>query len=75
MASDLLSRRSDAYDTPPGIDRIGFKSHEPRVNAIDGARGFLALGVALHHAVIYYHFVRTDEWAAPPSRFDTLAGQ
>jgi peptidoglycan/LPS O-acetylase OafA/YrhL len=45
------------------------------MNAIDGARGFLALGVALHHAVIYYHFIRTGEWVAPPSRFYTLAGQ
>jgi len=59
----------------PVFDRVGFKSNAPRVNVIDGARGFLALSVALHHSVIYYHFIRTGEWVAPPSRFYTLAGQ
>ncbi|WP_204314422.1 hypothetical protein, partial [Klebsiella aerogenes] len=38
----------------PGFDRAGFKSTAVRVNAIDGVRGFLALGVAIHHSVIYY---------------------
>lgn len=59
----------------PGFDRAGFKSTAVRVNAIDGVRGFLALGVAIHHSVIYYQFVRSGIWQVPPSRFYTLIGQ
>jgi peptidoglycan/LPS O-acetylase OafA/YrhL len=58
----------------PVFGRAGFASNGVRVNSIDGARGFLALGVALHHSVIYYQFIRTGLWAAPPSQFYTLIG-
>lgn len=59
----------------PVFGRAGFASNGFRVNSIDGARGFLALGVALHHSVIYYQFIGTGLWAAPPSQFYTLIGQ
>jgi len=35
---------------------------------IDGLRGILAFSVFLHHSVIWYYFLRTDKWGAPPSQ-------
>ncbi len=43
--------------------------------SLDGLRGFLALGVFFHHAVIFYFFYVTGKWVLPPSRFYTLLGQ
>lgn len=42
---------------------------------IDGLRGFLALGVFLHHALITYSFLSTGVWQNPPSQFYTMIGQ
>ena len=39
-----------------------------RVQSIDGLRGYLALGVLLHHAAIYPSFLSTGVWSAPRSR-------
>ena len=36
--------------------------------SIDGLRGILAFSVFLHHSVIWYYFLRTDDWSHPPSR-------
>lgn len=46
-----------------------------RYLALDGLRGFLALGVFFHHAVIFYFFYATGKWQIPPSTFYTLLGQ
>lgn len=35
---------------------------------IDGLRGFLAFGVFVHHASIWYTFLKTRIWALPASR-------
>lgn len=35
--------------------------------AIDGLRGYLALGVFLHHSVVWYFYVRTAPWGLPPA--------
>jgi peptidoglycan/LPS O-acetylase OafA/YrhL len=59
----------------PVFARAGFASNGTRVNSIDGLRGFLALGVALHHSVIYYEFLRIGRWHTPPSQFYALLGQ
>lgn len=42
---------------------------------LDGLRGFLALGVFFHHAVVFYFFYVTGKWQVPPSVFYTLLGQ
>ncbi|MDC8759269.1 acyltransferase family protein [Janthinobacterium fluminis] len=37
--------------------------HRPgRVSSLDGLRGFLALGVFVHHAAIWYFYSRTGKW-------------
>ncbi len=46
-----------------------------RFHAIDGLRGFLALGVFFHHAVISYFYYQHGRWETPPSQFYTLLGQ
>lgn len=43
--------------------------------SIDGLRGYLALGVVLHHAVITFYAQHGSAWQNPPSRFYTLIGQ
>lgn len=35
--------------------------------ALDGLRGYLASGVLLHHAAIWYRFMHGAEWTVPPS--------
>lgn len=42
-------------DPPPG-----------RNAAIDGLRGYLAFGVFLHHATVWYFYARTGTWGLPP---------
>lgn len=42
-------------DPPPG-----------RNVAIDGLRGYLAFGVFLHHATVWYFYARTGAWGLPP---------
>lgn len=46
--------------------------HSP---TIDGLRGFLAFGVFVYHASIWYSFVKTGVWTVPESRFFTHLGQ
>lgn len=46
-----------------------------RFVAVDGLRGYLALSVFLHHAVIWYYYLHTDKWDLPPSHFYNHLGQ
>jgi len=48
------------------------QGHAP---SIDGLRGFLAFGVFIHHACIWYAFLQTGAWAPPASRVYTHLGQ
>jgi peptidoglycan/LPS O-acetylase OafA/YrhL len=59
LASTPLLRWAD---TPP-------KAVAARVHAIDGLRGFLALGVVFHHAAVYHQYLQSGQWALPPTRF------
>jgi peptidoglycan/LPS O-acetylase OafA/YrhL len=34
---------------------------------LDGLRGYMAFGVFLYHSVIWYHYLRTGAWGAPPA--------
>jgi len=49
--------------------------HRNRVTTLDGLRGYLALGVYFHHALIYRNFLINGTWELPPSRFYIMLGQ
>lgn len=38
-----------------------------RYENIDGLRGFLALGVFIHHATIWHQYLQTNSWESPKS--------
>jgi peptidoglycan/LPS O-acetylase OafA/YrhL len=46
-----------------------------RYASIDGLRGYLAFCVFLHHAAVWYAYLRTGAWTIPPSRLYTQLGQ
>ena len=46
---------------------FGAPASSGRFASIDGLRGFLALAVFMHHSVIWFVFLRTGSWVAPPS--------
>ena len=46
-----------------------------RFHAIDGLRGYLALGVLVHHVVINEQFYRTGSWDLTLSRLNTFLGR
>jgi len=51
------------------------KNASSRYETIDGLRGFLALGVFIHHATIWFRFLRTAKWSTPPSNlYNHLGG-
>jgi len=46
-----------------------------RFETIDGLRGFLAIGVFIHHSTIWYKYIHTDQWVAPNSNLFSQLGQ
>lgn len=46
-----------------------------RYHAIDGLRGFLALAVMFHHAVITHFLYSTGQWQLPPSHIAIFLGR
>ncbi|MBB3258022.1 peptidoglycan/LPS O-acetylase OafA/YrhL [Paraburkholderia bannensis] len=46
-----------------------------RFHALDGLRGFLAIGVVLHHIYINHHFYQTGTWELTTSRLSTFLGR
>jgi peptidoglycan/LPS O-acetylase OafA/YrhL len=46
-----------------------------RYASLDGLRGYCAFFVFLHHASIWYSYLHTNSWAAPPSHFYNHLGQ
>jgi peptidoglycan/LPS O-acetylase OafA/YrhL len=57
------------------VKRFGAPKQEGRFAAIDGLRGYLAFFVFVHHAAIWYFFLRSSEWKAAPSNLYTHFGQ
>jgi peptidoglycan/LPS O-acetylase OafA/YrhL len=45
-----------------------------RYESIDGLRGFLALGVFIHHTGIWYQYLHTGSWSAPKSNLYNQLG-
>jgi peptidoglycan/LPS O-acetylase OafA/YrhL len=46
-----------------------------RFATIDGLRGYLAFFVFLHHSCVWYFYLRTGIWQAPPSNLYNHLGQ
>jgi peptidoglycan/LPS O-acetylase OafA/YrhL len=46
-----------------------------RYESIDGLRGFLAIGVFIHHTTIWYQYLHSGIWDVPKSNLYTLLGQ
>ena len=46
-----------------------------RTTSIDGLRGYLAFSVFIHHAAIWYFYLRSGEWQAPPTALYNQLGQ
>ncbi len=46
-----------------------------RFESIDGLRGFLAIGVFIHHATIWHQYIQKGVWNVPKSNLYTLLGQ
>ncbi len=55
--------------------RFPVQVHEGRASTIDGLRGYLAFAVFLHHATIWYFFLRSGVWQDSPSRVHVHLGQ
>lgn len=66
VASPLFSRADETGS---------FSKVAHRIETLDGLRGFLALGVATHHGIIYYHYLLGGAWRAPPSALFNQLGQ
>ena len=50
---------------------IKIHSNNDRFISIDGLRGYLALGVFIHHAAVWYFYLKKGVWEPPPSNFYT----
>lgn len=57
------------------IRKFGPPKEQGKYLAIDGLRGYLAFGVFLHHSMIWFFYLRTNQWAVPPSNLYTHFGQ
>ncbi len=55
--------------------RVQIPLDSSRVQGIDGLRGYLAGTVFIHHACIWYFFLRSGHWEKPESNFYTELGR
>ncbi|MET1077535.1 MAG: acyltransferase [Pseudomonas sp.] len=58
----------------PAIARSLDSNGSARFASIDGLRGYLALGVFIHHAVITWFYLDSGQLAVPPSNFYAQIG-
>jgi len=57
------------------VKRHGAPPSLGRYTTIDGLRGYLAFGVFLHHACVWFFYPKTGQWSVPPSHLYTHFGQ
>lgn len=71
----LLAAVLLAFGTAAVLQRWqGAPSAAGRHASIDGLRGYLAFGVFLHHACIWYFYQHSGQWERPPSRLYSILG-
>lgn len=64
-----------AAGTGAGLAKtFGVSSVPGRFTAIDGLRGYLALSVFVHHGMVWFFWLRTGQWVAPPSNLYSHLG-
>jgi len=58
------------------IINLKYKVHNltSRYETIDGLRGFLGIGVFIHHSAIWFKYIQTNTWDAPNSNLYTQLG-
>ncbi|MGS0738599.1 acyltransferase family protein [Pseudomonas sp. GG8] len=56
-------------------NKIVTPSPHGRFLTIDGLRGYLAFFVFLHHSCIWYYYLKSGVWVAPPSQLFVHFGQ
>ena len=54
---------------------FGAPPSSKQYRSLDGLRGYLAFFVFLHHSAIWYAYLRTGVWSAPPSNLYTHFGE
>ncbi|WP_158258639.1 acyltransferase family protein [Rhodopila globiformis] len=59
----------------PPIRRVLAAVESGRHTSIDGLRGFLGIGVFIHHTVITWFYLHGHGWTLPPSRLVVHLGQ
>ena len=64
LSSTPLFRSADTAPDPGG----------KRLVTMDGLRGFLALAVVFHHAIIYHEYLIDGVWTLPASHFYLMLG-
>jgi peptidoglycan/LPS O-acetylase OafA/YrhL len=55
--------------------KFGAPLNQGRYASLDGLRGYLAIFVFLHHACIWYFYLKTGLWQEPPSSLYNHLGQ
>lgn len=64
----VLRRNQKAHD-------LVVLTEKGRYQAIDGLRGFLAIGVFIHHITVSFFFLQNGRWEAPPSQLYAHLGK
>lgn len=75
LSSVFLAFSGCIYAFAKKFSRVVMVSEEGRYKSIDGLRGFLALGVFFHHALINFSFQTGGVWKAPDEPFYVMTGQ
>lgn len=68
----LIAALATTYLITPKGESQAVKGH---FVSIDGLRGYLAFAVFLHHACIWFFYLKTGAWQVPPSNLYTHFGQ
>lgn len=55
--------------------KLKFYPVSSRFESIDGLRGLLASGVFIHHTVIWYNYLQTNNWVAPRNNLASFLGE